>query len=168
MARPDVIVVGLGSMGSAAAYRLAARGLQVLGLDRFAPPHHRGAHAGGNRITRTAYMEGERYVPLLRRATELWREDEAAAGEPLLTWTAGLFLGPASAPVVAGALASCRAHGLAHEMLDAAQVRERFPALTPSEGEVALYEKDAGTLRAEATIAAELRLAAGAGATLHT
>lgn len=165
--RPDVIVVGLGSMGAATAYHLAARGVRVLGLDRFTPPHGRGAHAGGSRIIRMAYAEGAGYVPLLRRAYKLWRDLEAAAGTRLLTPTGGLMLGAPDSQTVAGALASAKAHGLGHEMLDAGQVRRRFPQFTPAEGEVALYEEVAGLVRPEHAIETHLRLASRAGAHLR-
>jgi sarcosine oxidase len=165
--RPDVIVVGLGSMGSAAAYQLAARGARVLGLDRFHPPHGRGAHAGGTRIIRLAYAEGAEYVPLLRRAYELWTAVEQETGVDLMTTTGGLMLGPADGATVSGALASARTHGLDHELLDAADVRRRFPAFTPRDDEAALYEEVAGLVRPEAAIGAYLKLAAAAGAELR-
>src|SRR5258705_9728138 len=114
--RPDVIVVGLGTMGVAAAYELAGRGARVVGLDRFTPPHDRGAHAGGSRIIRMAYMEGAEYVPLVARSYELWRELEAITGESLMTDTGGLMMGLASADPVAGALATARAHPLPHKL----------------------------------------------------
>jgi sarcosine oxidase len=162
--RPDVIVVGTGSMGAAAVYQLAARGARVLGLDRFAPPHERGSHAGGSRIIRMAYAEGADYVPLVRRAYELWRDLETAADSPLLTPTGGLMLGPADSRTVAGALASAKAYGLDHELLDAPEVRRRFSQFAPGDGEVALYEEVAGLVRPERAIEAYLRLAARAGA----
>ncbi len=165
--RPDVIVVGLGTMGAATAYELARRGARVLGLDRFTPPHGRGSHAGGSRIIRLAYAEGADYVPLLRRAYELWPEVGKAAGVELMTTTGGLMIGPPDSTVVGGALASARTHGLGHELLDAGEVRQRFPAFTPADGEVALYEEVAGLVRPEAAIGAYLRLARGAGADLR-
>ena len=134
--RTDVIVVGLGSMGAAAAYHLAARGLRVVGLDRFAPPHERGAHSGGSRIIRMAYMEGADYVPLVRRAYDMWHELSARSGENLMTTTGGLMLGRPESVAVAGALAAARAHNLAHEMLDPGEVRRRYPTFTPTEAEV--------------------------------
>jgi sarcosine oxidase len=164
---PDVIVVGLGSMGAAAAYHLAGRGLKVLGLDRFTPPHGRGAHAGGSRIIRMAYAEGAGYVPLLRRAYQLWTEAELAGGVRLLTRTGGLMLARPGSHAVRGAQETARAHGLDHEMLDAAQVRRRFPAFTPADDDVGLYEEAAGLLRPELAVATYLRLAAGAGADLR-
>ncbi|MFC7480826.1 N-methyl-L-tryptophan oxidase [Luedemannella flava] len=166
--RPRVIVVGLGTMGAAAAWRLAARGADVVGLDRFAPPHRRGAHAGGTRIIRMAYMEGAAYVPLVRRAYPMWRDLEAATGRRLLTPSGALMLGPADLPAVAGSAEAAREHGLAHEVLDAAEVRRRFPAFTPGPDEVGVFEEAAGLLRPEAAIEAMLGLARDAGADLRT
>src|SRR5258706_12433492 len=100
--RADVIVVGLGSMGSAAAYALASRGLRVVGLDRFTPPHDRGAHAGGSRIIRMAYMEGAEYVPLVARSYELWRGLQGVTGGIPLGGSRGLMWGGPSVGGVAG------------------------------------------------------------------
>jgi sarcosine oxidase len=166
--RADVVVVGLGTMGAATAYRMAGSGLRVVGLDRFAPPHGRGEHAGGSRIIRTAYMEGPEYVPLVHRAYEMWREVESLTGETLLTVTGCLMLGRPDSTVVAGALASVRAHGLGHDVLEPADVRRRFPAFTPADDEVALFDEASGLLRPERAIAVHLRLAASAGADLRT
>jgi sarcosine oxidase len=166
--RVDVIVVGLGSMGSSAAYRLAARGFSVLGLDRFDPPHGRGAHSGGSRIIRMAYMEGPQYVPLVRRSMELWRRLEADAGESVLTNTGGLMLGRPESIAFGGALATARTQELPHEVLDANEVRRRFPAFTPAEHELGLFEEIAGLLRPEQAISAQLSLARSHGAQLRT
>src|SRR5690349_23983696 len=100
----DVVVAGLGAMGSAAAYHLARRGASVLGLDRFAPPHALGSSTGRSRIIREAYFEDPLYVPLVRRAYELWAELERATGRTLFVRTGGLMLGPPDGVVVAGAL----------------------------------------------------------------
>lgn len=166
--RVDVIVVGLGSMGSSAAYRLAARGRSVLGLDRFEPPHGRGAHSGGSRIIRMAYFEGPQYVPLVRRSLELWRQLEADTGESVLTPTGGLMLGRPDSMAFGGALATAQAQGLPHQVLDAGEVRRRFPAFTPAEYEYGLFEEIAGLLRPERAIAAQLSLARAHGADLRT
>ena len=152
----DVIVVGLGGMGSAAAAHLAARGQRVLGLERFGPAHDRGSSHGGSRIIRQSYFEDPAYVPLLLRAYELWdqlratpgRRDHAdrrrvprAAGEPR-RWPA--------------ACARPEEWGLPHEMLDAAEIRRRFPTLTPGRDEVACTRTTAGFVRPEATVPAHL------------
>jgi sarcosine oxidase len=163
----DVIVIGLGGMGSAAACHLARRGQRVLGLERFGPAHDRGSSHGGSRIIRQAYFEDPAYVPLLLRAYELWEEAEQAAGDEIKTETGGLMLGAADSLTVAGSLRSAREWGLAHELLDAAQVRRRFPTLAPAADTVALYERRAGFIRPEASVAAHLRLANGHGAELR-
>jgi sarcosine oxidase len=115
-----------------------------------------------------AYMEGAQYVPLVQRAYERWRALEARTGQPLLTVTGGLMLGRPDSVTVAGALAAARAHSLAHELLDADEVRKRFPAFAPSDDEVAVFEADAGLVRPERAIAANLALARAYGATLRT
>ena len=102
----DVIIVGLGGMGSAAAAELAARGLRVLGIERFGPAHDRGSSHGESRVIRQAYFESPAYVPLLLRAYELWRELKVATGEDLLTETGGLMIGPEGSRTVAGSLLS--------------------------------------------------------------
>jgi len=159
----DVIVLGLGGMGSAVGAHLAARGKRVLGLDQFSPPHDKGSSHGKNRVIRQAYYEHPSYVPLLLRAYELWRE----LGPELLTITGGLMIGRPESEVVAGSLRSARQHGLPHESLDAGQIRRRFPQFTPDNGTVALFETNAGFVRPEAAVQAHLDLAARRGATLR-
>src|SRR3712207_859447 len=127
------------SMGSAAAYHLAARGQRVLGLEQFAPAHDRGSSHGGSRIIRQSYFEDPAYVPLLRRAYELWARLEAESGADLMTLTGGLYFGPADSPTVSGSLASARQGDLPHELLDAAEIRRRFPTIDPDDDEVGLY-----------------------------
>src|SRR5256885_17087488 len=100
----DVIVVGLGAMGSAAAFHLARRGVSVLGLDRFAPPHALGSSHGDSRIIREAYFEHPAYVPLVQRAYLLWEELERESGQSLLLRTGGLMVGPRDRGLVARAL----------------------------------------------------------------
>src|ERR1043165_9293121 len=130
--RYDVIVVGLGGMGSAAAAPLARRGQRVLGLERFGMAHDRGSSHGKSRVIRQAYHEDPAYVPLVLRAYELWRELERDSGQSLLTLTGGLRLGSPDSAVVAGSLRSAKQHGLPHESLDACEIRRRFPAFSPA------------------------------------
>lgn len=162
----DAIILGLGGMGSAVAYHLAARGKRVLGLDQFTPPHDRGSSHGQSRVIRQAYFEDPAYVPLLLRAYELWRQLERDTGQNLLTITGGLMLGTRESSVVAGSLRSAREHGLPHELLDAGDIGKRFPQFAPAPGTVALFEKKAGALRPELAVQAQLELAARHGATL--
>jgi sarcosine oxidase len=163
----NVIVVGLGGMGSAAAYQLAARGKRVLGLERFAPAHDRGSSHGRSRLIRQAYFEGAAYVPLLLRAYELWRRIERECGVPLLTITGGLMIGSPDSRVFQGSLDSARAHGLDHEVIEAAEVRRRYPPLMPGPGIVALYEPMAGLVPPEKSVLAHQNRAAVLGAALH-
>ncbi|MEU7282924.1 N-methyl-L-tryptophan oxidase [Streptomyces sp. NPDC045431] len=163
----DVIVVGLGGMGSAAAHHLSARGARVLGLEKFGPVHNRGSSHGGSRITRQSYFEDPAYVPLLLRAYELYERLERDTGRDIATLCGGLMLGRPASRTVAGSRLSAERWGLPHEMLDAEEIRRRFPTLTPADDEVALYEARAGLLRPENTVAAHLQLATTAGAELH-
>src|SRR3954468_1884548 len=123
----DVIVAGLGAMGSAAAFHLSKRGCKVLGLDRFRPPHVFGSSHGESRIIREAYFEHPSYVPLVQRAYQLWAELEELSGSQLLLQTGGLMIGPPDGVVVKGARTSAETHNLRHEILTAAEVRQRFP-----------------------------------------
>jgi sarcosine oxidase len=164
--RYDVVVVGVGAMGSAACHHLARRGLRVLGLERFDIPHQMGSSHGFTRIIRLAYYEHPSYVPLLQRAFELWRELEAASGEKLLHVTGSIDAGPADDWVFAGSLASCREHGLAHEVLDHAQLAARFPGYNLPPGHFALFQPEGGFLAPEASIVAHAIGAAAAGATI--
>jgi sarcosine oxidase len=127
--RYDAIVVGLGAHGSAAAYHLAKRGHNVLGLERFARGHTLGSSGGLSRIIRLSYYEHPDYVPLLRRAWDLWRDLEADSGETLLTQTGGLYLGRPDGDLVKGARLSARTHGLPHEDLDSPELRQRLDDL---------------------------------------
>jgi len=163
----DVIIAGLGAHGSSAAYALASRGAAVLGFDRFARGHTLGSSAGLSRIIRLSYYEHPDYVPLLRRAWELWRELERASGEHLLTETGGLYAGPPDGQLVSGALNSARSHRLDHEVLDTRTLRERYPLFAWLEGWTGVFERQAGWLAPERCIETHLRLAERAGATFR-
>ncbi|WP_418960677.1 N-methyl-L-tryptophan oxidase [Streptomyces tritici] len=163
----DVIVVGLGGMGSAAACHLSARGARVLGLEKFGPVHNRGSSHGGSRITRQSYFEDPAYVPLLLRAYELYETLERDTGRDVATLCGGVMVGRRESRTVAGSLRSALQWDLPHELLDAKELRRRFPTLTPADDEVGLYEARAGLLRPENTVAAHLQLATQRGADLH-
>jgi sarcosine oxidase len=164
----DVLVVGLGAMGSMALWRLIRRGATVVGFDRFDPPHALGSSHGESRIIRTAYYEGPGYVPLVREAFGLWRELEAESGATILTMTGALMIGSPSSDVVAGTLASAREHGLEHEVLDGIQVGRRYARHRLVDDEVAVYEEAAGFVRPEVGIAAALSRARALGAGIVT
>ena len=163
----DVIIAGLGGMGSAAAYHLARRGKRVLGLERHAPAHDKGSSHGESRIIRQAYFEGAEYVPLLFRAYDLWEDLERETGEDLMTLCGGLFIGPEDGELVSGSAASADAQGLPYEILDSTELKRRFPVFEPGPETVALFEKRAGFVRPERTVRAHLDLAASLGADLR-
>jgi sarcosine oxidase len=163
-----VIVAGLGAMGSAALYQLARRGVRTLGIDRYGPPHASGSTHGQSRIIREAYFEHPLYVPLVRRAYECWEALEEASGIPIYRQTGGLMLGREDGAVVPGSRASAVAHGIAHEMLTAAEISRRFPGFRPPGDFVGLWENRAGLLFPEAAVSANLRLAQEHGALVRT
>jgi sarcosine oxidase len=163
----DVAVVGLGAMGSASAHALARRGARVIAFDQAAPPHSLGSTHGHTRIIREAYYEHPLYVPLVRRAYELWSELERDAGETLMVQTGGVMVGPEDGPLLRGARASARTHGIAHEMLDAHALAARFPAYRAHEDWVALLEHRAGMLFPERCVRALLAGARKHGAELR-
>ncbi|GAA0897460.1 N-methyl-L-tryptophan oxidase [Virgisporangium ochraceum] len=163
----DVIVIGLGGMGSAAAYHLAARGRRVLGLERFGPAHDRGSSHGDSRITRQAYFEDPAYVPLLLRAHELWDTLARDSGRDVITLTGGIMIGPPASTTVAGSRRIAEQWDLRLDVLGDADIRRRFPTLTPGPDDIALYEDNAGFVRPEETVRAHLDLAGRHGADLR-
>jgi sarcosine oxidase len=158
--RYDVIVVGAGAMGSAATYHLASRGMSVLALDQFHVPHDRGSSHGITRIIRMAYFEHPSYVPLLRRAYELWRELERETGEQLLHITGSIDAGA----IFENSLKSCQLHSLPHTVLTSAELSARFPAYRLPADTMALFQPDGGFLTPESCISAHLNLATSKGA----
>ena len=165
--RAEVAVIGLGAMGSSAALALTRRGVRVVGLDRFHPPHVFGSTHGRSRVIREAYYESPVYVPLVRRAYELWEQLEQETGLTLFRRTGGLMLGPPDGALVTGSRRSAMEHNLPCELLDATEMRRRFPALRPRQGEVGVLEPRAGFLDPEASVEGSLALAAKRGADLE-
>ncbi|MBA2535762.1 MAG: N-methyl-L-tryptophan oxidase [Rubrobacter sp.] len=163
----DVIVAGLGGMGSSAAYHLAGRGRRVLGLERYAPAHDRGSSHGQSRIIRLAYSENPAYVPLVIRAYELWEQLERETGENLMTITGGLMIGPPGTKFFEGSKESAEKYDLPYEVLDAAGLKRRYPVFEPTPDTVALFEEKAGFVRPEASVKAHLDRAASLGADLR-
>lgn len=163
----DVAIVGLGAMGSAAAYHLARRGQRVVGIDRFSPPHAMGSSHGKSRMIREAYFEDPRYVPLVQRAYTLWDELGQLAESPVFRQTGGLMVGPEQGTLVQGTLRSANEHRLPHEVLSSGTLRSRYPAFAPLEGMVAVLEHRAGILFPEVILRTHLQLAELHGATLR-
>ncbi len=164
----DAMVLGLGAAGSAALHALAQRGVRVLGIDQFAPPHTLGSSHGRSRIIREAYFEDERYVPLVQHAYSRWRALEARSGEMLLRQTGGLMLGRADSTLVQGARRSAEQHALACELLDRSALARRAPAFHVDDDTIGVFEPRAGVLDPERAIAAMLGEAERAGATVNT
>ncbi|AZD35132.1 Glycine/D-amino acid oxidase, putative (deaminating) [Pseudomonas chlororaphis subsp. aurantiaca] len=177
----DVVVVGLGAMGAATLYQLAKRGVKVAGIDRFAPPHDQGSSHGDTRITRQAVGEGAAYVPLAIRAQQIWRELEAQLDvpteQPLFEQCGVLVMTSSATPggqdgtpdFTENTLALARQFGIAHEVLDAAQIRQRFPQFAPiHDSALGYFEPGGGYVRPERCIDAQLSLARQLGATLIT
>ncbi|AMS12950.1 N-methyltryptophan oxidase [Pseudomonas chlororaphis] len=173
----DVVVVGLGAMGAATLYQLAKRGVKVAGIDRFAPPHDQGSSHGDTRITRQAVGEGAVYVPLAIRAQQIWRELEAQQDAPLFEQCGVLVMTSSATPsgqdgapdFTENTLALARQFGIEHEVLDAAQLRQRFPQFAPiHDSALGYFEPGGGYVRPERCIDAQLALARQLGATLIT
>ena len=164
----DVIVIGTGGMGAAAACHLARRGVRVVGLDRFPVAHDRGSSHGQTRLIRLAYYEHPDYVPLLRRAYALWHDLEREAGRPLLVKSGLVMAGPAAGDVILGALASARTHALPVERLTATEATVRWPALRVPEAWDVVYESTAGYLFVEECVRAHATAATRAGAELRS
>ena len=164
----DAIVIGLGGMGSAAAFHLARRGQSVLGLEQFDLLHEMGSSHGLTRIIRLAYHEHPSYVPLLRRAYELWHDLEQRVGERLLITTGSVEGGGVDGSTFRGALEAAQLHQLPHEVLTSAELRDRFPGYRGIPDDVSVvWQPDGGYLLAERTILAHVGEAMRAGASLH-
>jgi sarcosine oxidase len=163
----DVIVLGVGGVGSATLEQLARRGFKVLGVDRFPPGHDRGSSHGRTRLIRQAYFEHPDYVPLLRRTYELWTDLSKRCGKTLYHQVGVLQAGRADGTVVPGVLASARQHGLDVEQLTEQQAADRFPGLRVPPPLVAVFEKRAGYLDVEDCVREAARLAVEQGAQLQ-
>src|SRR5688572_31054687 len=163
----DVIVIGVGAMGSATCCELARRDVRVLGIEQFDVPHARGSSHGLSRMIRLCYYEHPDYVPLLMRAYELWRRLEAESGQRLLYVTGGVYISRAGGELVSRSLESARRHQLEHEYLDRTQLAGRFPQFQLPDDYAALYEPMAGWLPPEEVVAAYADVALRNGAEVH-
>ena len=163
----DCIVIGVGGMGSSAVHNLAKRGQKVLGLEKFDIPHSEGSSHGVNRIIRLAYYEHSSYVPLLRRAYEMWSEIETIAGEQLLYKIGSIDTAPSGHEVFEGSLESCLEHDIPHEVLNHKQINDRFPGYEMPLGQMGLYQADGGFVLSERAIVAYVNAAVAEGAEVH-
>jgi len=148
----DVIVIGVGSMGSATCYYLSKRGYKVLGLEQFDISHEFGSHAGQSRIIRKAYFEHPAYVPLLEGAYKNWKTFEQETGEQLYFKTGLLYAGTSSNEMITGVKQSATLYNIELELLKNADAVKRFPQfLFPKSFEI-LFEPEAGFLPPEKSI----------------
>src|ERR1700722_15682096 len=163
----DVIVLGLGALGSASAYWSAKRGARVLGLEQFELGHARGSSHDRSRIIRLSYFTPA-YVQMAKEAYRAWASLEEDAGERLVVKTGGLDIGPRANPVrMSEHVRSMRACGVAFEELDAAEIRKRWPCWRVGDEVRGIFQADAGIVAAERATAAFARMAVGFGATLR-
>jgi len=164
----DVAVIGLGAMGSMAAWSAAARGGSVVGFEQFGIAHDKGSSHGGSRIFRRTMFEGEHYNPVVARAEELWHRLEKESGTQLLQRSGGLCIGPRDGELVVDALRCAEAGGVEHELLGPDELAARFPQHARIPGDVGVFEPGAGVLDPEAAITAAFEVAVAAGARLAT
>ena len=167
VAAPRVIVVGVGTMGSAACAHLACRGAEVVGLERFAVGHTFGSHGGQSRAFRLAYYEHPDYVPLLKRSRELWMELNERSGREVFAPVGGVYLSAPGADFVRLSHEAALLHGLDVECLDAPAIRKRFPIFNIPDDWTALVEEAAGLIVPERAIQVHADCARAHGAELR-
>ena len=176
MERYESLVIGLGAMGAATVYQLAKAGVKVAGIDRHHPPHTFGSSHGDTRITRLSVGEGAQYVPIVRNSHRIWRELEALSGESLFEQSGLLVLtsredfDPSDeTDFTLRTIGLAQTYGIEHEVLDAAQIRQRFPQFAQvADSAIGYYEPGGGFVRPERCIEVQLRLAEQQGATFYT
>jgi sarcosine oxidase len=163
----DVIVAGVGGMGSSACHHLAKRGQRVLGLDRFDLGHTMGSSHGLTRIIRIAYFEGPQYVPLLKRAAQLWKETGDAAGTQLMYTTGSMDIAPEGEGFVESSRQSCLDHDLTHEVLSRKDIERCYPAFHLTPKHIGLWQPDGGFVASERAIYTHAGMAMAKGAELR-
>lgn len=163
----DCIIIGAGSMGMAAAYFLAKAGKNVCAIDAFDPPHTNGSHHGETRIIRYAYGEGLEYVPLALRAAALWKQLERQVNKQLLLQTGVVNIADKEHPFVKTVIESAEKYQLPLEVLNAQEIKNRWPGIQVTDNMIAAFEPTSGVLRVEDCVAAYKKLAINEGATLR-
>lgn len=172
----DLIVVGLGAMGSAALYQAAKRGSKVLGIDRFAPPHEMGSSNAESRLTRLAVGEGPAYIPLVARSHEIWSELEVRSGQPLFYNCGGYVIAPGSGSQLEGqhwdnfverTREIAEDHNIPHLVESPATVRETHPQFLLRDHEETIFELTGGVVLCEDAVDVQIRIAQELGARVH-
>jgi sarcosine oxidase len=162
----DVAVIGAGAMGGATAYHLAKSGANVAVFDQFSVPHNKGSSHAETRLIRQAYFENPNYVPLLKRAYELWEELEDTPGQLFIK--NGLFVaGRADRIIMKGIVESSKQHKIPVEHLSANEASKRFPGFHFADDETCIFEPNAGYLQVDQCLVAHLRKAEELGATVR-
>ena len=164
----DVIVIGCGGFGSAALREFSQRGLKVLGLDQYSPPHNLGSSHGETRIIRKAYFEHPDYVPLLHRSWDLWQQLEVESGERLLQRCDLVLSGAPGSEVISGARLAAAEHGLRIRNLSAEEACREYSVLRLPEDHEVTVESTAGYLWVERCVGTMLRRACASGAEVRT
>lgn len=172
----DLIIVGLGAMGSAALFQASKRDIRVLGLDRFDPPHEMGSSHAETRLTRMAVGEGTEYVPLVTRSNEIWRELEEKSGQVVL-YQDGLYIVAPKNPqkedynhwenFIERSAEVAAEVGVDYEMLTAAEVRQRTPKVLIPDSDYAGFEPTGGQVMAERAVELQLKYAKEMGASVR-
>lgn len=159
----DLIVIGSGSVGSAAGYYATRAGLKVLMIDSAMPPHSQGSHHGETRIIRHAYGEGTRYVPMLLKAQRLWDELAEITGEKIFHRCGVINIGPDGSPFITNVKNSAVEYALNTVSMSATEIRTKWPLISISDDYCGVFEPDSGFLQSEIAVAAYIRLAREAG-----
>ncbi|MGW9415632.1 N-methyl-L-tryptophan oxidase [Arthrobacter cupressi] len=161
----DVVIVGVGSVGSLASWQLASRGLRVIGIDRFSIPGPFSAYAGESRIFRKVYAEGGHYTPVLQRSQDLWRELEKISGTQLLNATGAVTIYDEHNARLASLLAAGRDNGLDYDLLRGEEARAKYPEHSIRDTDVTIFDPEGGYLKSEKAVTAALAEAKRLGAT---
>jgi sarcosine oxidase len=164
----DVIVIGVGSMGSATCYAMAKRGLKVLGLEQFGVVHELGSHSGQSRLVRKAYFEHPDYVPLLQRAYDCWAQIESEASTQLFWKTGIAYFAPPDNEIIKGVKSAAEMHHLHLEQFSKEEARSKWPQFTIPDTFECLFEPDAGFITPEKAIRIMVNLAEKNGAIIQS
>lgn len=159
----DLIVIGSGSVGAAAGFYATQAGLKVLMIDGAHPPHQQGSHHGETRLIRHAYGEGARYVPLVLRAQQLWDQLEQLSGERIMQRSGVLNLAPIGSEFIVNVANSAEQFALNVQILQADDVRKRWPQFEVPDGYLGVFEPDSGYLKSEVAVRSWINLAEKAG-----
>lgn len=164
----EVGIIGLGTMGSMAAWQLEKEGVSVIGFEQFGIGHDRSAAGGETRLFRTAYKEGAKYIPLLKDAYQMWKQLEVESGNSLFHETTGLIIGHPQLETMKNVLRSIQAFDLEHEVLSPGEAQKRFPQHVIGTDEIVIVDKKSGFLRPQYAIQSAVGTAEKLGAKIHS